>query len=333
VTIKPSQRGDMINEDSEEFYAPSVRPALAAFGISEESDVSLIKHRENAVYRVEMPGSPSVLRMHRPGYRNAAELWSETTWTEALSVIGVHTPHHILGTNGKAIQQVSSLHSDQVILCDLLEWVEGHEPASDELQLTFTEVGRLSALIHQHSVTWQKPSGFERPILDEMHLFGPRGVWGDFNELGALSDDQKAVLRLLAAKIQSDLAGFTKTEQSWGLIHGDLMPENILQTANGAVVIDFDDGGFGWFVSDLATSLGAYLGTDDFDVLMGAWVEGYSAVADPEQIGLEYLPTLIGARLLQGLGWMHTRKGTDTAKAMTPYLIEASCTFADNYLS
>lgn len=111
------------------------------------------------------------------------------------------------------------------------------------------------------------------------------------------------------------------------------MPENILQTANGAVVIDFDDGGFGWFIGDLASSLGTYIGTDEFDALTAAWVKGYATVADPERIGLEYLPTFLGGRLLQALGWVHTRKDNETAIAMTDYLIEGSCAFADDYLS
>jgi Ser/Thr protein kinase RdoA (MazF antagonist) len=325
--------GFMINENSSDFYAKSVKQALGKFGIGEEAEVSLIKHRENAVYSVETPTHKSVLRMHRPGYRTAAELWSEAEWTMSLSSVGVDTPHHILGVDGQPVQRVSSPHTDQLILCDLLEWVEGHEPSGVELEKTFSEVGRLSALIHSHGVSWAKPQGFVRPRLDEEHLFGPQGVWGDFNQLEALTSDQRNLLVRLSIKIREDLSGFEKTSATWGLIHGDLMPENILQTPNGAVVIDFDDGGFGWFVCDLATSLGVYLGTPDFDRLMEAWVEGYATVTDPDKIGLEFLPALIGARLLQALGWVHTRKGNDTAMTMTGFLIGAGCSFADDYLA
>jgi Ser/Thr protein kinase RdoA (MazF antagonist) len=324
---------DMLTPNSVDFYTSSVHPALAKFGLPDSAAVTLIKHRENAVYKVETSETKAVLRMHRPGYRSAAELWSEAQWTEALATAGVDTPHHIIGADGDVIQHITSCHSDQPILCDLLGWVDGREPAGDELESTFVEVGRLSALIHSHSVNWEKPSGFVRPILDETRLFGRHGVWGDFNELQPLTAERRKLLNRLAIQVHSDLSGLGKTDANWGLIHGDLMPENILQTSNGTVVIDFDDGGFGWFVSDLATSLGAYLGTDAFDTLMDAWIKGYATVSDPSPIGLKALPTFIGARLLQGLGWMHSRAGTETANEMTDYLIGAGCAFADDYLS
>jgi Ser/Thr protein kinase RdoA (MazF antagonist) len=323
----------MISENTAEFYTSAIPGALAKFGLAGDAHVALIKHRENAVYKVEAPSGRSVLRMHRPGYRTMDELWSEAEWTKALAMVGVDTPHHILGLDGEPIQQVATPHGEKVILCDLLDWVDGRQPADDELQSTFEEVGRLSALIHRHSAAWAKPPRFERPRLDEDHLFGAKGVWGDFNRLEALSAEQRALLRRLAASLYADLAGLEKVDANWGLIHADLMPENILQTANGAVVIDFDDGGFGWFVGDLASSLGTYLGTEIIDTLADAWVKGYASVADPERIGLEHLPTFLGGRLLQALGWLHTRKGNETAVAMTDMLVQASCAFADDYLS
>lgn len=323
----------MITENMAEFYSASVPAAIEQFGVPADAAVSLIKHRENAVYKIETPAGKSVLRMHRPGYRSAAELWSEAEWTKALASVGVDTPHHILGIDGEPIQQVAAQYGGGVILCDLLEWVEGRQPAADELESTFEEVGRLSALIHGHSTAWIKPTNFTRPTLDENHIFGPHGVWGDFGGLAALSAEQHGLVTRLAAKLQADLAGLPKSDANWGLIHADLMPENILQTSDGAVVIDFDDGGFGWFVGDLASSLGTYFGSAEFDALTKAWVKGYAAVADPEQIGLDHLPTFVGARLLQALGWVHSRSDNETAMAMTDILVADSCAFAEDYLS
>jgi Ser/Thr protein kinase RdoA (MazF antagonist) len=314
------------------FYLSAVPASLKAFGIESDAQVTLIKHRENAVFKVEHGTSRMVLRMHRPGYRSLAELQSEAAWTFSLRQAGVPTPAHVAGTDEQAIQIIAPA-VDTALFVDMLEWIDGVPPSNNNLSTIFAEVGRLAALIHAHSRHWTRPAGFARPVMDQNTLFGPRGVWGDFAELAGPSDSQRRLFRRLADKVRRDLSGFAKTDDTWGLVHGDLMPENILQTEQGVMVIDFDDGGESWLVGDLATSLGMYLGTEHFDPLMGAWLEGYATVTDPQTIGLEYLPTLIGARLLQGLGWMHTRRDSETAVAMTRYLIEAAVAFADDYLS
>lgn len=316
----------------EAFYTSAVASALAAFGFDPDSQVTLIKHRENAVFKVENACLKAVLRMHRPGYRTIAQLRSEAAWTTNLRGALVPTPAHILGKDGEAIQIVMTADGISLFV-DLLEWVDGAPPSDEELVPTFTEVGRLSALIHGHSKIWQRPTGFDRPLLDQNSLFGKNGVWGDFAQLAGTSAQQQQLFARLAAAVRADLSGFAKTRDTWGLIHGDLMPENILKSAKGTIVIDFDDGGESWFVGDLATSLGMYLGTEMFDPLMAAWLEGYASVADPEAIGLERLPTLIGARLLQGLGWMHTRRDSEVAQQMTPFVIGATVAFAEDYLS
>ena len=47
---------------------------------------------------------------------------------------------------------------------------------------------------------------------------------------------------------------------------------------------------------------------------------------------VEMLPTLVMARCLVALGWVHTRRETDLARLMTDFLISGACKMAEEYL-
>lgn len=65
------------------------RRALAAWPV-EASHLTLIKHRENTVYRVDTAkGERYALRLHRQGYHSDAALRSELQWIDALSRSGI----------------------------------------------------------------------------------------------------------------------------------------------------------------------------------------------------------------------------------------------------
>jgi Ser/Thr protein kinase RdoA (MazF antagonist) len=151
--------------------------------------------------------------------------------------------------------------------------------------------------------------------------------------LEVLTVDQRSLLNNVAMVVRKRLAGFERTPQSWGLIHGDLMPENILADVSGIRVIDFDDCGFSWFVNDLATAVTMHLGSDQFDDLCSAWISGYRTVRPITDEELSFLPDLIMARLLQFLGWGHTRRFSATAIAMTKSVVEGACGFAEHLLA
>ena len=60
------------------------RAALREWGIADAS-LDLIKHRENAVFRMTAGDRIGALRIHRHGYHTDAELASEIQWMQALS--------------------------------------------------------------------------------------------------------------------------------------------------------------------------------------------------------------------------------------------------------
>jgi Ser/Thr protein kinase RdoA (MazF antagonist) len=291
----------------------------------------LIKYRENAVFEIANDaGQRGVLRVHRHGYRTEAELCSELAWMDALRVKGIETPPILQTEDGDRVLMIDSAGVERA--CTALGWVEG-EPPEDDLVESFRLVGSAAARIHDHGAGWTPPAWFSRPTLDERSIFGPGAVWGDFAQLAALETEQRKLLVRAADAVRSLLCRFEKTDASWGLIHADLMPDNLLQHGDNLRIIDFDDCGFSWFVNDLATALAMRLNHPLIEDLQGAWLEGYREVRILPEEQLDFLPALLMARLLQFLGWGHTRPNSPIVCELLGPMVDGACAFAEDFLN
>ena len=98
-------------------------------------------------------------------------------------------------------------------------------------------------------------------------------------------------------------------------------------------VIDFDDCGYGWYLFDLATSIFFLQGTEHFNLAQEALIMGYRKNRPLTDEHLSWLPPIFMARATTYLGWMHTRSETETAKEMTPFIIELIFSLVDDYLN
>ncbi|MEH6579973.1 MAG: phosphotransferase [Amphritea sp.] len=318
------------------------RQAIKHWGI-ENASISLIKHRENAVFSVIDHASEQryALRVHRFGYHSDASLRSELQWMQALTEAGVATPPIIPTLAGDLFINVMSDSIPQPHQCDLLGWVEGdplgsidseHAASPDRIVDNYRVVGNLAGRLHNQSQEWQLPEGFTRASWDVDGLIGNDPLWGRFWELEPLTNAQRELLHRARDKAEQQLRTFGQGADLYGLIHNDFLPENLLLTADGIRIIDFDDAGFGWHLFEFATSLFFHLDEPYFDAALAAMIEGYREVRELPEEQLAMLPTFFLVRGLVYLGWVHTRKDTDTAKAVTPELIEGVIALVTDYL-
>ncbi len=308
--------------------------ALTRYEFSEKVEITLLAHRENTVFRVDEinSGRRFVLRVHRSGYHSDSAIRSELAWMSALKEAGVPTPEVLAGKNKDWIQVVEHAEVAEPRQCDLLGWVEGTEPDPQNIVVSYRILGEINARIHQQAARWQLPRYFERHSWDEDGMLGENPLWGRFGDLDQLTDSQIALLSRVRDIARAQLLEFGKTDDRYGLIHADLMPDNILVSDGKVSVIDFDDSGFGWNLYDLATALLLHLEQDYYDTIYRSWVDGYRSVHELPDEHLEMLPTLLIARGLVALGWMHTRRETDLAKLATDLLIGGMCQLAEQYL-
>ena len=323
-------------------YMSLAAAALQEWGMTDAS-LSLLKQRENAVFAVvRADGSRAALRIHRAGYHTDDALRSELQWMQELDQFGVHTPIAIPTLKGQlfALVQVPDVPERRQV--DLLSWVPGKPIGSIEegvhdvraAERNYRMVGRLVGRMHGFTRQWRPPASFTRHAFDADGLAGDNPFWGRFWELDALDPEQRRKILAARASVHAELIAYGQGADRYGLIHGDPLPENFLLDADGTLrIIDFDDSGYGWLLFDFATALFFYLGHDYFDQLLSAMVEGYCEEQELPAEFEEKLPLFLLLRGLTYLGWAHTRSDTDTAREMTPLIVEGVMQLVDAYLA
>jgi Ser/Thr protein kinase RdoA (MazF antagonist) len=304
------------------------------------SDIELVKFRENAVFSARRhDGQRVALRIHRNGYHCEAALRSELQWMEALESAGITVPQIIRARDLRHLIEVSHADIGERHV-DMLAWLPGTTAGTSEagvqadtdIDFLFTEAGALAARIHVHSTEWQQPDEFVRHAWDEEGLIGANPFWGRFWELQQLSDEQRDLLQQARRAARKDLRQYGRHLGNFGMIHADLVPENLLIEGPRLRLIDFDDAGFGWHMFELATALYFCVEDPRYEHIKAALLEGYHRVKPLTEADRKTLALFLMLRGTTYLGWIHTRQGTPTALEMAPMLIERACGLAREYL-
>lgn len=314
--------------------------SLDAWGL--QGELSLIKHRENAVYCVQKAdGERFALRVHRANYHSDASLESELTWMRALDAAGIGVPTPIATLNGQNFVSVSVEDLPEPRQVDLLAWVDGEQIGSVEdglgddvgvIEHIYSEIGRVAAKVHNQAVSWEVPAEYERHAWDIDGLLGENPFWGPFWELEALTEEQRGLILEAREKIREGLTAFGQGAEDYSMIHADFVPENFLVDGDKVSIIDFDDAGFGWHLFEIATALYFIQGDPSYEIARDALIQGYREFRPLSDEKLASLPLFMAARSLTYLGWVHTRSETETAVELTPMLIEMCCDAVNKYL-
>lgn len=313
--------------------------ALRHWGVR-NATLELIKHRENAVFRVAQDDATAALRIHRHGYHTDAELRSELQWMQALSAAGIKVPEVVPTASGDLFIDYSADGLPGALQIDLFEWIDGRQLGSVEagivddgqVETIYRSIGELAARVHNQAVSWTLPAGFARHAWDADGLAGEQPFWGQFWKLAAASATETELLERGRARVYDDLSRLPKSPGTYSMIHADFAPENVMVDGDDVRLIDFDDAGFGWHVFELATSLYFIQGEAYFERARNALISGYRKFRQLTDEDLELLPLFFLARGFTYVGWVHTRSETETARELTPYLVEKACELAEDYL-
>ena len=269
-------------------------------------------------------------------------LRAELQWMRALDEAGVHTPPVIPTLDGELFVTQTTDAVPAGRQCDLIGWVDGEplgsiegeeEPDAEVLVDSFRTVGKLMARLHNQAESWTPPEGFTRHAWDIDGIVGLDPFWGRYWELEALTPSQVDLVQAAAEIVRHKLTDFGQSADRYGMIHADFLPENLLANGESIKLIDFDDAGFGWHLFDVATSVFFFMGEDVFDPVLEALIEGYREERELSDEHLAMLPTFLMARGLTYLGWLHTRRETETAQELTPIVVEGVCALAEDYCS
>ncbi|GFE64978.1 phosphotransferase enzyme family protein [Litoreibacter roseus] len=266
----------------------------------------LIRDRENAVYEVQFAdGTHAALRLHRTGYQSAEGIRSELRWTERLADTGFPCPRPLRTKAGDLI-------ADGMPCASVVTWIDAAPigengvpfdgPLAEQCAL-YERLGRLIKRLHQTTDRLDQ-SGITRPHWDLDALLGPDPLWGRFWDNPALAPAEVETLLIARGQAAEALAALENPDI--GLIHADLLQENILQADDALSLIDFDDSGMGYRLYDLGTALIQHAENPDLDSLADALCRGYDAPGARAAV-----PLFMMLRAFASCGWIISRTGAD----------------------
>ncbi|WP_260692173.1 phosphotransferase enzyme family protein [Gemmobacter fulva] len=304
--------------------------AQARWGLS--TPPVLLKYRENAVFRVQLAdGRPAALRLHRPGYHSAAELASELHLMTALRATGLRVPRPILTAEGAATVTLAADVGQPALHADIVSWMEGTPlgqtgiplgMTAAQLTSVFTALGRTMAQMHSALDRWQPPPGFARKAWDGEGLLGAAPLWGRFWDCAGLRAEEAARLQAIRALAATGLSRLGRLD--YGLIHADLVRENVLLTGTTVEMIDFDDSGPGWRMFDIATALIKNRREPNYRRIEAALIAGYRTARALHAQDLQALPLFLLLRALSYIGWAAARlEESGTRDRMARFLCDA----------
>ncbi len=257
--------------------APLARRALLDYDLGEVS-LSTLKHTQNAIWRVQCGGGQRyALRIHAPRRHDTAAIRSEFLWLEALSAEGGFVVPTPVRTRGKRLWTTAVAEGvPEPRICTLLTWVPGRFAQRKRTPAILREMGRLMARLHQQASQYRIPKAFVRPRWDHRGLFGRDAQ----TQVGwdRLTRGQERIFETVAERVGEIVERLGPSRDVFGLIHGDLIFENVAFHHGQACPIDFDDCGFGYFLYDMAILLDRIEMRENYTALRAALLEGYRSI-------------------------------------------------------
>ncbi len=300
------------------------------------TSVKLINVSENRTYLIETPRQrPTILRVHRHGYRSLAEIESELAWARSLTESGgILTPSPIAGCDGKEVQIVSHPRSGLPIQAVLFEFADGEHPDSrHNLCPLFSTLGSLAASTHNHSSNWQPPPAFVRPSWGLEATFGKRSLWGNWRQAPNVSAKIVSVLERAEQVVSRRLQRLGRKPSIYGLIHADMRLANLLVDGERVVLIDFDDCGFGWHLYDFAAAVSFMESDPQVPELFDAWLSAYRKKRQLTAEVEREMASFVMLRRLALLAWVGSRADSTEPQQLASGFAAGTARLAETYLA
>lgn len=311
------------------------RAALPHYGRAPDAPLRLLSLSENATYLVD-DADPIVLRVHRPGYHSLQAIRSELAWMASLrEQTEVVTPQLIPARDGSEV--VSAVRGEQSLHVDAVTFIPGCTAEERPEAVGFDQLGRITAVMHNHVADWDAPGYFTRFSWDADTMLGPQARWGNWRHAPGLTDADEAVVERAAEQVSRRLSGFGCAPDRSGLIHADLRMANLMvdpaDPSAPITVIDFDDCGWSWHLADLGAVVSFIEDTPEAEAMIAGWLAGYREIRDLPAEHLDMIPTFVLLRRLQLTAWVASHADADHAIAFTDGFADGTARLAERYLT
>lgn len=228
--------------------------ALAQYDLNVVS-VSPIAQSGAAVFRVEdNRGLLYSLRVHESKSSTLERFWtspdvldSELVWLDALNRdTSLTLPVPKRNQQGSYVTQVGEMN------CTMLSWVAGEQKPYFTNDQELKSTAEMTASLHHHASKWQLPSSFIRPTVNSTRIRTALDLFKQQVREGLLDAHDVQILEAAGERAMALLDTLPKNKLTWGVLHGDIVPPNIVFLDGVANPIDFGASGFGFFLTDLA---------------------------------------------------------------------------------
>ena len=310
------------------------RAALPAYGRATDSPLRLLSLSENATYLVD-DDDPIVLRVHRPGYHSLQAIHSELAWMQALRTeTSVTTPELIPARDGTDVVVAES--DGATLHVDAVTFVPGCTAEEDPDAVGFDELGRITAVMHDHARRWSVPTGFTRFRWDLETILGPEARWGNWRLAPGLTASDRSWIQRAADDITAKLTEFGCGPDRFGLVHADLRLANLMidpaDVAAGITVIDFDDCGWSWYLADLGAAVSFIEDTPAGERIIADWLAGYVEVGSIPADHLPLIPSFVMMRRIMLTAWIASHHDADAAMGVGDQFASDTARLAQRYL-
>ena len=289
--------------------------ALEAYGLS-GARLTFLRYFANVTYRVDLPGpvtkepDPGPYRPNRYLLRvllsgNWAYALGEMTWLAALSrEAGLPVPQPVPTLEGELQTRITTPGIPGGRIVSLMRWVDGRKPPA-ELQPRYLRAwGRMVARLHQFAAGWQPPEGFQRYVWDWEGLLGGRGFGCPVEELvSSMPRPLREPFVVVSHQARAVMEALGRGPDAYGMVHGDMYPENLLLRDGEVLPIDFEDCGFGYWLWDIAVALSEQPWTAAWYRRRDAFLNGYGEVLTLPASQLEHLDLFMAAQYATCVVW------------------------------
>lgn len=263
----------------QELEFATLAEAARRYGVQPEDLTELSGGWVNHIYGFERRGAGYVVRISPLAVRTPELVCAEADWIGYLADHGVPAARVIPSCEGRVVEVIILQGGFTAVA---YERARGHLPRKDELTLPFwNRLGAITGRMHRLARDYVLPVGVDRSA---------ETVCGPFS-FGSIPPDQEAVISR-ARDVLTDMSTWPRGRDSWGLIHGDLHPNNLFVTETGEMTLfDFDDFCENWYLLDIATALffGMWAGHPGetnrawYDDLYEAFITGYDLESSLDQ--------------------------------------------------
>jgi len=210
-----------------------------------DNDIMLIGNHQNYVFRVNVHGRTTFIRITHESHRNKQLIQAELEWIEYLSSNGILVAKPIFSRNEILIETVTSENNAFFVVAfeEAIGKGIGQYPWSTH---NVERLGKLTAKIHTLSMKYTPISNCRR------------FQWAENNFLSRASEylpkGHSKIIDTLNELIQQ-INKLPKDNNSYGLIHGDMVACNYHVDDDKITLFDFDQSSYCWFINDIAIQL------------------------------------------------------------------------------